>query len=162
MECSYPEMEWKSCNSRLIPNFPVKTFHFLSGKIRTCSHAELKQAEGWAAPTKETSWRQMGSGRWEEWSGATYRPRGITDIRCCTVQLWTGRRVQWFLQFMPGVGYFSIGSYFPICSEESSSICSDNKIMLLLRRTINCQTVVNSLADRRFLSLISLIVPTTL
>lgn len=46
LECSYREMEWKSCNGRLIPNFPVKTFHFLPGEIRTCSHAELRQAEG--------------------------------------------------------------------------------------------------------------------
>lgn len=40
-----------------------------------------------------TSWRQTGSGRWEERSGATYRPGKTTDVRRCTDLTWTGRNM---------------------------------------------------------------------
>lgn len=77
LECSYREMEWKSCNGSLIPNFPVKTFHFLSGKIRTCLHAELRQAEGWAAPVTE----QLAINRVDKTGGAS----AAYGLRCSIV-----------------------------------------------------------------------------
>lgn len=97
LECSYWEMEWKACNGCLIPKFSVKTFHFLSGEIWSCSHAELRQAEGWAAATRDKletdGVRQMGGvvrcslQAWGDHWVLFYQEEVCTDIyNLCQIQ----------------------------------------------------------------------------
>lgn len=83
---------------------------------------------GWAARTGgQAGDRQTGSGRWEEWSGAIYRPGVTTEMRFCTVR---------------GVAqeYFQIGPYCAITWDQSlKSHWAHSSCLLKLKTVLTSQ-----------------------
>ena len=142
LECSYREMEWKSCNGRLIPNFPVKTFHFLPSEIRTCSHAEPGQAEGGLlgqGDKLETGRvREMGGAvrcnlqAWgDHWNEVLHCQRKYEQIHCV---LWSAQE------------YFQIGPYCAITPDQSlKSHWAHSSCPLDFRKAKDCVNISETL-----------------